>query len=212
MKQALILRNIVLMSFVAFSMSSAFATAKYIQSSVVKPVDLENTIYCRDEEKLKTLGSINQLNANEQVDRIVIQKKTKQLHLISQGRIYKSFNVAFGPGYSDGNKFMAADGRTPEGLYYVEKKQGRGESSYYMSLKVSYPNAYDRSFAAKHRVSAGDLIMIHGFPIDKFGHWAVGETHPRNNWTAGCIAVTDDEIEQIYKVVSVRTAIEICPL
>lgn len=197
------------LSLVLLFASAGIAAGK---ATLVKPSDLSGTEYCRNEEKLKTLTAIVHLDERNSVDRIVIQKKTKQLHLLSQGRIYKTYNVAFGFGFLEGNKIKMQDGRTPEGIYHVELKNA--QSSYHRALRVSYPNAKDIAFAKANGVNPGSDIMIHGFPSGKDkakARWALSETHPKLDWTQGCVAVTDNEIEEIFSLVAVNTTIEICP-
>jgi len=201
-------------SILSLSLVMAFACAGFAagKSNLVKPSQMGGTEYCGNQEKLKTLTSIVHLDERNSVDRIVIQKSTKQLHLLSQDRIYKTYNVAFGFGFLQGNKVKMSDGRTPEGLYHVELKKANSE--YHRALRVSYPNAYDVAFAKANKVNPGSDIMIHGFPSGKdkgMARWAVSETHPKLDWTQGCIAVTDKEIEEIFSLVTVNTAIEICP-
>ena len=201
-------------SILSLSLIMAFASVGFAagKSNLVKPSKMDGAKYCQNQEKLKALTSVVHLDERNRIDRIVIQKSTKQLHLLSQGRIYKTYNVAFGFGFSEGNKVKMSDGRTPEGLYRVELKNAR--SAYHRALRVSYPNAYDVAFAKANGVNPGSDIMIHGFPSGKdkeFARWALSETHPKLNWTQGCIAVTDKEIEEIFSLVTVNTAIEICP-
>lgn len=201
------LKQIVSLSLTLLVSSVAFAAS-------VKPAQLKETLYCQDQEKLKGLASVVHLDERNKIDRIVIQKKTKQLHLISQGRIYKTYNVAFGFGSLEGNKIQAKDGRTPEGFYHVELKKGLGESSYTQALRVSYPNDFDKAFARSLGVNTGGDIMIHGFPSNpnKARQLSALEvTHPRLDWTEGCIAVTNEEIKEIFSAVEVNTSIEICP-
>lgn len=190
----------------------AVETAKANVKNVVKTPDLTGTMYCGKEEQLSRLQPIIHLDERNRVDRIVISKKSKKLFLLSQGRLYKSYNTAFGFGFSEGNKVKIGDGRTPEGIYRVELKNDR--SAYYKALRVSYPNEKDKAFAKALGVSPGSDIMIHGFPVraDKdLQRTALSVTHPNFNWTQGCIAVTDPEIDEIFSVVSVNTTVEICP-
>lgn len=201
-------------SFLSLSLVMAFASVGFAagKSNLAKPSKLDGAEYCQDQEKLKTLTPIVHLDERNGVDRIVIQKSTKQLHLLSQGRIYKTYNVAFGFGFLEGNKIKISDGRTPEGLYHVELKNS--QSAYHRALRVSYPNADDVAFAKANGVNPGSDIMIHGFPSGKdkdYARWTLSETHPKFDWTQGCIAVTDKEIEEIFSLVAVNTAIEICP-
>lgn len=198
--------TLILVSFVG-AVASAFGI-----SASVKPPDLSQTVYCRNEAKIKTIASINFLDEKNKIDRIVISKKKSELYLVSQGRLYKTYKVAFGFGILFGNKINEGDGRTPEGLYYIEGKNP--QSAYNKALKVSYPDARDKAVAKKYGVSPGGNIMIHGFPSEQgkeMQYLAVSQVHPRVDWTQGCIAVTDKEIEEIYSLIKVNTPLEICP-
>lgn len=181
-------------------------------SAPVKSADLTGTQYCQDETKLKTLSPIAHLDERNEIDRIVVSKKSRELYLISQGRVYKTYKVAFGFGFYDGNKVKMGDGRTPEGIYRVELKNA--QSAYRKALRVSYPNDRDKAFAKASGVNPGGDIMIHGFPVadnKELQRYALSQTHPQLNWTQGCVAVTDKEIEEIFALVAVNTTIEICP-
>ena len=189
-----------------FSSTAAFA-------ALVKPAQLQGTEYCQDQEKLKQLGTINHLDERNGIDRIVIQKKTRQMHLLSQGRIYKTYNVNFGFGSLQGNKIVRGDGRTPEGLYHVEGKNP--QSKFTLALRVSYPNNYDKAWARANGITAlGGDIMIHGYQSDRTKKENLIKRlteNPKFDWTEGCVAVSDKEIREIYPLISVGTAIEICP-
>jgi murein L,D-transpeptidase YafK len=105
-----------------------------------------------------------------------------------------------------GPKLREGDKRTPEGLYAIESHNPR--SSFHRALKVSYPSAADRIAAAKRGVAPGGDIMIHGI---RNGLGFIGRLQRRLDWTAGCIAVTNPEIEEIYRAVPDGTPIEIRP-
>jgi murein L,D-transpeptidase YafK len=103
-------------------------------------------------------------------------------------------------------KERAGDGRTPEGHYIVDVRNQA--SAYHRSLHISYPNAEDRRRAARLGVSPGGDIIIHGLP-NNMG-W-LGTSHRLYDWTLGCIAVTDPEIDEVWKMVPVGTPVEIRP-
>lgn len=200
--------KISLMSFLMLPALMASAADK----NLVKTADLTGTQYCSDESQLSNLSQINHLDERNQVDRIVISKKSKKLFLLSQGHLYKTYNTAFGFGFEQGNKTKMADGRTPEGVYKVELKND--QSAYYKALRVSYPNERDKAFAKAKGVQPGGDIMIHGYPNKDekdLTRNQIVQAHPAINWTQGCIAVTNTEIEEIFSVVAVNTTIEICP-
>lgn len=138
-------------------------------------------------------------------DRVLIEKKARTLQLISRGEVIKTYRIALG-GNPDGPKERQGDNKTPEGIYTIEAKNR--DSSYHLSLRISYPNARDRQRASALGVSPGGDIMIHGI---KNGFAWVGDAHAEVDWTRGCIAVTDQEIEEIDKLAPIGTSVEIRP-
>ncbi len=138
-------------------------------------------------------------------DLIVVDKSDRVLTLYRHGRVLKSYRVALGS-QPIGPKQQAGDGRTPEGRYTIDSR--RRDSAFHRALHVSYPNAGDRKAARRRGVSPGGDIMIHGL---KNGMGALGPLHRLSDWTRGCIAVTNDEIEEIWRVVPDGTPIEIRP-
>ncbi|MCR4308803.1 MAG: L,D-transpeptidase family protein [Deltaproteobacteria bacterium] len=139
------------------------------------------------------------------VDRILIEKSTRRLMLISQGEVLKSYNIALG-GNPIGPKERQGDNKTPEGTYVID---GRNKDSrFHLSLHISYPNERDKNRAKELGVSPGGDIMIHGI---KNGFAWVGDAHTAVDWTKGCIAVTDEEIEEISKLAPNGTIVEIRP-
>ncbi|MDD2336939.1 MAG: L,D-transpeptidase family protein [Geobacteraceae bacterium] len=139
------------------------------------------------------------------VDRIVIEKKARKLRLISQGDVIKTYKIALG-GNPVGPKEREGDNKTPEGIYCINARNR--DSHYHRSLSISYPNERDKKRASELGVSPGGDIMIHG--IKKGFSW-VGEAQAEVDWTKGCIAVTDEEIEEIDKLAPNGTIVEIRP-
>lgn len=139
------------------------------------------------------------------VDRILIEKHKRRLTLFSGNEALKTYKIALG-GNPDGPKERHRDNKTPEGIYVIDSRNRN--SSYHLSLHISYPNEQDRIRAKKLGISVGGNIMIHG--IKKGFSW-VGDSHSDIDWTKGCIAVTDEEIEEIYKLTPLGTAVEIRP-
>lgn len=139
------------------------------------------------------------------VDRIVVVKSTRTLSLESKGETVGIYKVALG-GQPLGPKQQQGDHKTPEGEYTVDKKNPH--SQFYMALHLSYPNAVDRARARKLGVSPGGDVEIHG--LGKEYGW-IGARHRLTDWTDGCVAVTNEEIEQIFRVVPVGTVVEIKP-
>lgn len=140
-----------------------------------------------------------------QADSILIEKKARLLTVFSKGKSIKTYKVALGRN-PVGAKTKEGDNKTPEGIYYIDSKNIK--SSYHRSLHVSYPNPYDLQNAKKSGVTPGGNIMIHGI---KNGLGWVGRFHRITDWTKGCIAVTDEEIEEIWDMVPMGTKVEIRP-
>jgi murein L,D-transpeptidase YafK len=138
-------------------------------------------------------------------DSVLILKKDHLLELLSNGQVIRAYKVALGQG-GLAPKERQGDGRTPEGRYVIDNRNQASE--YHLSLHISYPNADDRKRAARLGVAPGGDIMIHGLPNGK-GY--VGAAHRLFDWTLGCVAVTDEEIEEIWKLVPIGTPVEIRP-
>jgi lipoprotein-anchoring transpeptidase ErfK/SrfK len=138
-------------------------------------------------------------------DSIVVEKQSRTLTLFRQGAKVRVYEIALG-GQPAGHKVQRGDKRTPEGLYYIEARNPH--SRYHLALRVSYPNTFDLWRARALGVPPGGDIMIHGLPN---GQGYVGEAHRQDNWTEGCIAVTNQEIEEIWRSVPVGTPIQIKP-
>jgi murein L,D-transpeptidase YafK len=141
----------------------------------------------------------------EKADLVRVVKREKRLYLIRDGEVFASFHVVFG-GNPMGHKERQGDERTPEGQYLLDYKNAG--SAYYKSIHVSYPNAKDREHARKLGVSPGGDIMIHGQPNGKEIFTPVTQLF---NWTDGCIALSNKNMEIVWKAVDVGTPIEIEP-
>jgi len=138
-------------------------------------------------------------------DRIVVEKSRHRLTLFAGDRVLRRYRVALGAG-GPAPKRRQGDARVPEGRYLIDWRNPN--SAYHLSLHVSYPDAADVAAAAARGEKPGGDIMIHGLP-DGFG--VVGALHRQLDWTAGCIAVTDREIEEIWQAVPDGTPIAIRP-
>ncbi len=136
------------------------------------------------------------------VDAIVVIKSQRTMYLYSRDAVIRTYPIALGPS-PRGPKEQVGDGRTPEGRYFIESRNEK--SAYHRALRVSYPSPEDRRAAQSRGVSPGGDIMIHGLPN---GVAAVGEGE---DWTRGCIAVANSDIEEIWQLVRDRTPIEIRP-
>ena len=138
-------------------------------------------------------------------DRVVVEKSRRVLSLYSGDNLLKTYNIALGSS-PEGHKQQQGDGRTPEGTYLIDYRNP--QSSYHLSLHISYPNQDDKERAADRGVSPGGDIFIHGLPPN-FA-W-VGAMHTISDWTDGCIAVSNKEIEELWRVVPNGTPIELRP-
>ncbi len=139
------------------------------------------------------------------VHKIIIHKKDRKMQVYHQNKLIQVYKVALG--FSPkGHKFQAGDGKTPEGKYNISAKNPN--SRYFLSLKISYPNNQDKVKAYQGGVSPGGDIMIHG--IGKQNGW-LGQLHTKSDWTLGCVALTNEEITELYHATSVGTVVEILP-
>jgi len=138
-------------------------------------------------------------------DSILILKKDHVMELLAGGKVIRTYKVALGRG-GLAAKEREGDGRTPEGHYIIDEKNGA--SHYHKALHISYPDAEDRKRAVKVGVSPGGAVMIHGLPN---GMGWLGASHRLYDWTLGCVAVTDAEIDEIWNMVPVGTPVEIRP-
>jgi tetratricopeptide (TPR) repeat protein len=142
---------------------------------------------------------------NGSADKILIEKKERRLKLISKGEVLKTYKIALG-GNPIGPKERQGDNKTPEGTYFIDARNK--DSRYHLALHISYPNERDEKLAKQRGVAPGGDIMIHGI---KNGFSWVGDAHAEVNWTKGCIALTDKEIEEIARLAPNGTLVEIRP-
>ncbi|UCH73878.1 MAG: L,D-transpeptidase family protein [Rhodospirillales bacterium] len=135
-----------------------------------------------------------------QADRVLVDKSDRQLHLMRNGAIWKSYPIGLGFA-PEGHKRQEGDGRTPEGDYVLDWRNPN--SRFHLSIHISYPDAGDRADAARRSVSPGGAIFIHGHHRRWFGQ--------KRDWTLGCIAVTDAAMDEIWRAVPDGTPITIRP-
>lgn len=145
------------------------------------------------------------LPVDARADYVQVYKSERRLVLLRQGNPIKVYHVALGP-RTVGHKEREGDGKTPEGLYQIDSR--KPDSAFHRALHVSYPNARDIQAAKSKGINPGGAIMLHG--IRKGLGW-IGNVHRLIDWTAGCIAVTNWEIEEIWRAVPDGTPIEIRP-
>jgi murein L,D-transpeptidase YafK len=135
----------------------------------------------------------------------VVKKADKKLFLVKNGVPIQEYTIALGP-KPKGHKREEGDERTPEGSYILDFKNA--DSDFYKSIHISYPNQRDKQLAAINGVDPGGSIMIHGLPNTSTIDPALAQ---RYNWTDGCIAVTNNEMDEIWHAVEAGTPIDILP-
>ncbi len=138
-------------------------------------------------------------------NRILIEKGCRRMTLFCDGKPIKKFKVALGFD-PEGKKTMEGDGKTPEGCYIIDYRVEN--SKFYRALHISYPNENDKRQAAELGISPGSDIMIHGL---KNGFGWIGKRHLVSDWTKGCVAVTNREMDEIWRLAPVGTKVEIVP-
>jgi murein L,D-transpeptidase YafK len=137
---------------------------------------------------------------------IQIYKSKRTLMLYDEhGQLMKKYRVSLGKN-PVGHKRKEGDKRTPEGRYFIETRNP--DSNYHLSLKISYPNHNDWNRAQRFGDSPGGMIMIHGLPNGK--EW-IKKYHKNKDWTDGCIAVNNEEIREIWRLVDDGTPVDIFP-
>jgi murein L,D-transpeptidase YafK len=145
------------------------------------------------------------LPINAQIDQIIVYKSERKMKVYFEGTYLKTYKVSLGK-VPIGKKETEGDKKTPEGIYHIENKNPN--SVCYKNLGVSYPNATDRENAQKLNLPTGGDIKIHGL-FNKSTN--IGKFHRWKDWTAGCIAVTNYEMDELYKAVLVGAEITILP-
>lgn len=132
-------------------------------------------------------------------DAVVVTKNKREMFLVAGGKTVRKYKVELG--FSpDGHKIKEGDGRTPEGVYFIDRKNPR--SDFHLSLGINYPNSADLARAEAMGVDPGGDIFIHGGPRPKVDRTGA-------DWTAGCIAISNREIEEVYAMVRMGTPIQI---
>lgn len=175
-----------------------------VKTSPVFRYDVQSL--CSQTAELAKQAQFQKPQGNWNSDFMLVDKSRRILHLMSSGKIFRSYHVALGS-QPVGKKRQEGDNKTPEGLYSIGHKNSG--SSYHLSLAVDYPNQADIDWARAKGVDPGGDIMIHGLPNATW-QWPF-LNHPNRNWTKGCVAVTNSEIEEIWEFVKEATLLELCP-
>lgn len=138
------------------------------------------------------------------IDKVLVVKSERKLHLISRGVSMKSYRVSLGK--QAGPKQREGDQRTPEGLYWIDWR--KVSDKYNLAMHISYPNAKDLARASSEGARPGSMIMLHGTPLDEeYPEWYFHTL----DWTEGCIALKNDDMREIWNLVKDGTLIEIRP-
>jgi murein L,D-transpeptidase YafK len=149
------------------------------------------------------LELVSSTSPQTKIDRVLVLKRKHKLQLLSGEQVVKSYDVALGSG-GLAPKRAQGDRRTPEGLYAIDWRNPA--SRFHRALHISYPQGADKQRARQLGTNPGGDIMIHGLGLES--SW-IGADHRRTDWTEGCIAVTDTEIEEIWEMVPDGTPVEI---
>jgi len=150
------------------------------------------------------VSSVAYASGTIHADKVIVIKNEKLLLLLHNGKILKSYKVSIGR--NPGRRVRQGDNRTPEGTYVIDRRNPR--SSFYKALHISYPNASDIRLARELGVSPGGEVSIHGLPK---GFEDLGAYHADFNWTRGCIAVSNEEMDEIWELVADGTPVKIVP-
>ena len=181
------------------------ALVKYHAGGVSKVVLAASIVICAFALYFYSHHNWHPLPARITIDRILVEKSAKRLSIFRHGNQIKRYRIALGRN-PVGAKQKEGDMKTPEGIYKIDSRNA--QSSFHLALHLSYPSDEDNQRAAARGVSAGFDIMVHGI---QNGRGWIGAFHRWKNWTAGCIALTDEEIEELWRVTPDGTTIEIRP-
>lgn len=143
--------------------------------------------------------------ATSGINQLVVRKDERRLDLMSDNQVIRSYRISLGK-TPEGHKLYEGDSRTPEGTYTIDFRNPN--SDYYKSIRISYPNQKDRELARSWGLKPGGNIMIHGLP-NEVGDMAFA--YKGLDWTDGCIAVTNEEMDEIWQLVELGTPIRILP-
>lgn len=199
---------VIIISFTGFSQAwgQGLWLGEDIEIMNSSPIDYETQSVCGSLADLAKKARLSKPQGDWKADFVAVDKKRRLLHLMQEGRLFRSYHVALGK-QPIGKKTQEGDNKTPEGLYMIDYRNSA--SSFHLSLHISYPNQEDINQARRRGVSPGGDIFIHGLPNEAWKRWFIN--HPKKNWTRGCVAVTNEEIEEIWGFVNKNTPIELCP-
>lgn len=142
------------------------------------------------------------------IDKLVVYKAKRQLLAYANNQLIHTYTIALGKNPA-GKKQFEGDNKTPEGVYKIDYKDAK--SKYHKSLHINYPNSSDIQFAKLNKKSPGGAILIHGLPNNFRWLHTIQKVHRLNDWTKGCVALTDEEIDELFDQVKIGTPIYLYP-
>ena len=168
---------------------------------------VDNTPYAT-KECINTMSRGAEIHTASKIDKIVVYKKKRRLYTYRNGKKIDEFRISLGKNGTKGDKVQAGDYRTPEGSYKIVRK--KCDNRLYKSLMISYPNSADRARASKRGVRPGGYITIHGQP--KWNADGRGDNYTlAHDWTEGCLAVSNKNMDKLWKAVQNGVKIDIHP-
>ncbi len=183
-----------------FCLAALYGTAQ--ASSQTPELDSEAVSFCPQLATHAKNAKFSTPTGSPVADFVLVDKSRRLLHLFANGKIFRSYKMNLGK-TPIGKKRQEGDNKTPEGWYKIGYKNSA--SKFHLSLEITYPNQDDINWARKNGVDPGGDIMIHGRP-NGVPSFLIGK-----DWTRGCVAVKDKEIEEIWNYVRTGTDIELCP-
>lgn len=151
------------------------------------------------------LSTLGVAHAADTVDRVVVKKSTRIMELLAGDKVLRAYSISLGD-QPVGHKTQEGDEKTPEGTYVLDWRNP--DSGYHRSIHISYPNEADKAAAASRGVDPGGMIMIHGLP-NRMGF--LGPILQYLDWTDGCIALNNSDMDEVWEMVPNGTPIELRP-
>ncbi|MEQ9562290.1 MAG: L,D-transpeptidase family protein [Woeseiaceae bacterium] len=170
-------------------------------------ISLVGTFLCAFLCVLVSIAAINPAAASDfpVADKVLVEKSKRKLHLLKNNQPFRTFEIALGVA-PVGDKEREGDQKTPEGLYYLDMRNPA--SDFFLSIRVSYPNSTDRMEARRKGLDPGGQIMIHGQPnVPTYS----AAYYAKEDWTNGCIAVSNSDMIDIWLMTPNHVPIEIVP-
>ncbi|MBZ2169644.1 MULTISPECIES: murein L,D-transpeptidase family protein [Marinobacter] len=184
--------------------SRFFLSACLLAATLISPAAVSATELLAKADTHMPMPASSQAESLD-ISQVLVRKGERRLYLMDGERVVKSYRVSLGDN-PEGHKLYEGDERTPEGDYVLDWRNA--SSDFYKSIHISYPNEQDREQARAWGQDPGGSIMIHGLP-NEVGDMAFA--YRGLDWTDGCIAVTNEEMDEIWQLVADGTPIRIVP-